>query len=190
MDPKCVLCLASTGKWILCQACEKALPWCEEGRSPRALFAYRPPVEEFIVALKFHEGLHFANWFGQKMIERWGVPEVDCIVPLPLHPIRQRERGFNQTLEIAKIVASETGVYLDRWSCRRIKHRPAQSQLKAKWRSSNVSSKMFSVSPALRGKKVLVIEDVITTGTTIRAFIGALEKAGVKEVMVWACCQA
>ena len=55
-----------------------------------------------MISFKYKQNLYFANWFAEKMILRWKRPEVDCIIPVPLHPHRQKERGFNQTLEIAK----------------------------------------------------------------------------------------
>lgn len=158
--------------------------------STRVLFWYQPPIEAFVVALKFEGALHYANWFAKKMLMQWKMPEVDCIIPVPLHPMRQRERGFNQTWEIAKIIVKKTGVPGDPWSATRHWHRPSQSQLSAAQRKRNVIPAMFTVSKALRNKRVLVVEDVITTGTTIRAFTEALHQAGVRSVTVWACAQA
>jgi len=183
----CLLCLTPTRSTLVCSTCEATLPWLE---GSRALFAYEPPLVNFIVRLKFRHELHFATWFAQMMLKTRERPEVDCIVPLPLHPRRQRERGFNQTLEIAKILSKQWAIPLDRGSCTRVKHASPQSELSARARQSNVTPSSFYVAPALEGKRVLVIEDVITTGTTLHAFECALRQAGVKEVLAWACCQA
>ena len=155
----------------------------------RALFAYDPPLKQFIHALKFQQGLHFADWFADKMIETWGKPEADCIVPVPLHPRRQCERGYNQTLEIAKRLHKISDIPLNRWDCQRSDYTLPQSHLHANERIHNIKPSSFVISSSLKNKSLLVIEDVITTGATIQAFIQALKKAGVKHVNVWACCQ-
>lgn len=140
-------------------------------------------------SLKYHQALYFANWFAEKMIARWECPEVDCIVPVPLHPQRQQERGFNQTLEIAKVLALKWSIPLDRWSCTRVRYHSSQSTLSARQRKNNITASAFKIDPHLKKKRVLVIEDVITTGATIRAFVDALEQVGVQEIIIWACCQ-
>lgn len=183
----CLLCLTPTPQNIVCLTCEASLPWLRNAAT-QALFAYESPMEGFIVRLKFRHELHFATWFAQMMIKTWGRPEVDCIVGLPLHPKRQRERGFNQTMEIAKVLSKHWKIPLDRWSCTRVKHNRPQSELSASVRKTNVTSSSFHIAPGLKGKRVLVIEDVITTGTTLLAFETALKNAGVSTVICWACC--
>lgn len=173
---------------VLCLSCEKTLPYLDQGE-PKVLFAYQPPVMQFMRSLKYHRALYFANWFAEKMRDRWECPRVDCIIPVPLHPLRQQERGFNQTLEIAKIIAMHFAIPLDRWSCTRIKYHASQSTLSANERKHNITASAFKIDPCLKQKRVLVIEDVITTGATLAAFTQALKQAGVQEVIVWACCQ-
>jgi ComF family protein len=185
----CLLCLHPHSQEILCQSCENTFPKMEQSH-PKVLFAYQDPLSYFMVSLKFHQALYFANWFAKKMIERWDPPTVDCIIALPLHPKRQQERGFNQTLEIAKVLSKHWKIPLDKWSARRIRYRKAQSSLTASERKKNVTPSAFQIDPKLKGKRVLVIEDVITTGTTLKAFEQALKLVGVKEVVIWACCQA
>lgn len=172
---------------VLCLSCEASLPYLDQG-DVKVLFAYQPPITLFMRSLKYHRALYFANWFAGKMLARWERPLVDCIVPVPLHPQRQQERGFNQTLEIAKVLAAHWSITLDRWSCTRIKYHPSQSTLSASQRK-NITFSAFHIGPSLKQKRVLVIEDVITTGATITAFVKALKQAGVQEVIVWACCQ-
>lgn len=186
----CLLCLKNIQKGLLCLDCEETLPFLDEHeQNPRVLFAYQSPVEQFMILFKYKQNLYFANWFAEKMILRWKRPEVDCIIPVPLHPHRQKERGFNQTLEIAKIVAAHWSIPLDRWSCKRVQYRFPQSSLSASRRKNNVKASSFRISSTFKHSRVLVIEDVITTGTTFNAFKEALQKAGVKEIVMWACCQ-
>lgn len=173
---------------VLCSSCEAMLPTLDQ-EAPKVLFAYQPPLSQFMKSLKYHQALYFANWFAEKMIARWERPEVDCIIPVPLHPRRQQERGFNQTLEIAKVLASHWSIPLDRGSCTRIKYHSSQSTLSANQRRNNITASAFKIDPRLKQKRVLVIEDVITTGATMKAFVNALQQTGVQDVIIWACCQ-
>lgn len=211
----CLLCLRpSRRNFALCEQCESGLPWFEAGcsicglplekatycltclQAPPAydklcaLWDYCFPVANFISHLKFGGELHFAKLLGSLMANHLTLTQsVDCIVPLPLHPRRQQERGFNQTLELARPIAAKWQLPIDKYSCRRISYKSAQAQLSARKRRKNVKAQAFQIADSLAGKRVLVIEDVITTGTTANAFARALKEQGVASVEIWACCR-
>lgn len=212
----CLFCLEPSGREIaLCPRCEEYLPWlsafCDTCALPlvagqtvcgqclyqvppyerlQALFDYQWPLTRFISNLKFHGQLHFAKMLGSLM-NQYLTPltPVDCIVPVPLHPKRQQSRGFNQTLEIAKVIATRKNLLLDKWSASKIIHTEAQSGLSAKKRSQNISERAFAIHPNFQAKHVLVIEDVVTTGATVEALTKALKRAGAETVEIWACCR-
>lgn len=203
----------------LCPRCEQNLPWialpCSYcalplansigGAQPicgeclyqapvyeylQALFDYQWPVHQFVSKLKFGSHLHFAKMLGSLMSHKLkALTPVDCMVAMPLHPKRQRERGFNQALEIAKIIAKKQQIRLDLFSCQRVKYTKAQASLSAKRRADNMHYSAFKISPKLRARHVLVIEDVVTTGSTVVAFTKALKQSGVETVEIWACCR-
>ncbi len=212
----CVLCLQPSQQQIaLCQACERLLPWLEHpcslcaDRVPpmsdlcgkclkclppyerlQSLFDYAWPVNGFISQLKYAGKLHFAKILGNLMLKRLSfVNPIDCVVGLPLHPNRQSQRGFNQAIELATIIAKGLCLPLDRWSCTKILDTKAQSLLSANKRSTNITSKSFHIDAGFNAKHVLVIEDVVTTGTTVQAFTQALKRHGARTVEIWSICR-
>ena len=109
----------------------------------------------------------------------------DLLIPVPLHPQRLRERGFNQSLELARVVARHYGLTLDWRSCRRVRSTPAQSGLseKARWRNLRDA---FQITCEMSGRHLMLMDDVITTGATLSALSQALLRAGAARVDVWA----
>jgi ComF family protein len=154
-----------------------------------ALFHYQPPVDNFITALKFNQQLLYAKLFGellttrlQQHYQQQQLPEL--IMPVPLHPQRLRERGFNQALEIARPIAKQLKLPLAINSCERIRLTVAQSSLPATERQANVKN-AFKINSTFKGKHVAIIDDVITTGHTIAELSKTLRKSGVERIDVW-----
>jgi len=115
----------------------------------------------------------------------------DCIVPVPLYKTRRRERGFNQSLLLAEVLARDAfpGAALDE-SLKRIRPTRAQSRLKPEQRTLNVRGAFAVAGEALKGKRVLLVDDVITTGDTITECAKALRRAGAQEVDAFAVALA
>ncbi|MBS0288999.1 MAG: ComF family protein [Proteobacteria bacterium] len=155
-----------------------------------ALFNYAWPVSGFIAHLKYAGKLHFAKMLGSLMAKHLSCQyPIDCVIAMPLHPKKQRQRGFNQTIEIAKWIAKMQKRPLNNWHCTKITDTQAQAKLSAADRGKNLSAKAFYISPNFVAKHVLVIEDVVTTGATIHAFATALKNHGVSTVEVWCVCR-
>lgn len=154
-----------------------------------ALFHYQTPVDNFITALKFQQQLLYARLFGELLSKRLQaiysdqvLPEL--IIPVPLHPKRLRERGFNQALEIARPIAKKLKLPIDIIHCERIRMTAAQSLLAANERQTNLKN-AFKIQPTLKAKHVAIIDDVITTGHTITEFSKALQQIGVERIDIW-----
>jgi ComF family protein len=155
----------------------------------RSLLAYRPPASELIRSLKFSGNLNGIATF-HALIMREDLlnvfAEPDIVVPVPLHIQRLRERGFNQALVIAKGCLPgwrkkiTTGLLL--------RHSPTipQSQLSGKDRRTNLKN-VFSLADTgqIAGAKVLLIDDVYTTGSTVNECSKALRRAGAKRIEVF-----
>lgn len=110
----------------------------------------------------------------------------NLIVPVPLHPIKLREREFNQAERLAAILAVATGIQLNTHSVRRLAPTRTQTQLTRAERAANVRHAFVPRPGAdLRGKRVVLVDDVLTTGATTSACAGALRRAGAAEVCVW-----
>lgn len=150
---------------------------------------YRFPVDAMIKSLKFRRHTWIAPAFAELLEEplgRSGI-EPDAIVPLPLHRWRHARRGFNQASEIAAEVGKRTGIPL-RAILRRTRATKAQSDLDAAERRRNVHGAFRARRTPLR--EVLLLDDVITTGETIRAAARALRRAGIPTIHAIAVARA
>jgi ComF family protein len=172
---------------IHCGACRTALPPFDK---VYALFPYRDAVPFLISALKFHAELQVAKLFSTLFIERitsyWyqKSPLPDLIIPIPLHKERLETRGFNQALEIAKPIAKALRLPLDTTGLIRVRATLAQSGLSAELRKSNVED-AFSVTKTYQARSVALLDDVMTTGHTIRACCALLKQQGASRIDVW-----
>jgi ComF family protein len=106
------------------------------------------------------------------------------VVPVPLHPERERERGFNQAALLGRALAARAGLAADEWSLSRVTHTEKhRAGMDARARRESVEDAFEVVRPRLvRGESVLVVDDVFTTGATVSACAGALRAAGAREV--------
>lgn len=153
-----------------------------------AVFAYAFPVDALIRALKFNEQLLLAPQLAGRLAQRIEA-RPDCIVPMPLHPARLRERGFNQSLELARRIASQLEIPLLEQACQRVRDTLPQSALPWKERGKNMR-KAFACTVDLKGKHVAVVDDVMTSGASINELARALRQAGAREVSAWVIARA
>jgi ComF family protein len=114
------------------------------------------------------------------------------IVPVPLHPERERERGFNQAAVLGRALARETNLPLDEWSLARVAHGERhRAGMDARGRRESVEAAFRVVRPRLvEGQRVLLVDDVFTTGATVSACAVALKAAGASEVFVLTLARA
>lgn len=182
--PRCALPLTAAEQ--ICGHCQRRPPRFD---ATVALFRYAPPVDGLIHALKFGQALHFAPLFAELLTTRLaGRPPPDCILPVPLHPRRQRERGFNQAVEIARPLARRLGCRLDLGGCVRLRATAPQTGLSAAARRHNLRD-AFALARPLGGRSVAVLDDVMTTGGTLDAIAGVLRRGGAEYIEVWVCAR-
>lgn len=110
---------------------------------------------------------------------------VSCVVPVPLHASRLCQRGFNQALELLRLLAWAAGLRIDWRTVRRTRMTVAQSGLSAVRRTRNVPG-AFAVTRRFDGERVAIFDDVVTAGELARA----MRQAGAREVLLWACARA
>jgi ComF family protein len=155
-----------------------------------APFLYAPPLAEFVQALKYARQRYLGRILGELLaVEDAGLGGADFIVPVPLHPVRLRERHFNQADEIARPLARRLQIPLQpALIVRRLAGPPqAGRDREQRWRSVQHA---FTVKHRLAGAHAVVVDDVVTTGATVNAVAGALKSAGAKRVSVWAVARA
>lgn len=155
-------------------------PWDEA----RSLYYYKGTVRELIHNLKFKKRpgataalAHLA--MGKILMLDW---EYDIIVPMPLSGRRLRQRGFNQCLELARgIFPAERGK-IDVFSLVKIRDNPPQSGLAKRERLKNVKNAFKALPDRIKGRRILLLDDIYTTGATAKEAASALRRAGARSI--------
>jgi ComF family protein len=171
-----------------CAACLQSSPVFDRAA---AAFDYAFPWDRLIAEFKFRGGLEWSAPLAECLVRALGAEDlaVDVITAVPLSPQRLRERGYNQSWEIARRVARQVhlparGDVLLRW-----RDTPHQAQLDRRQRDANLRGAFMPASAAarqwLQGRRVALVDDVLTTGTTANEATRALREAGAACVHLW-----
>jgi ComF family protein len=169
----------------VCGRCQRHPPAFDRCFAP---YAYDGNIGHLITRLKYGHKLACARLLGAMLADRIPTGNRDLpriLIPVPLHPARMRERGFNQAVEIARAVSRRTGIPLDADLVRRTRATPSQVELPRRERLKNVRG-AFAVSRAAGWRHVAILDDVVTTGSTASEIARTLKASGVKQVSVWA----
>ena len=167
----------------LCGACLAQPPAFARARAP---LVYAGPARQLVLALKHGRRLHLARMMARAMLRVAGdLPADAVIVPVPSHRWRLWQRGFNQAAEIARHLARQSGRPLLVDALDRIKPTASTKGMTRTARLKNVQG-AFQVgrADAIRGRAVILIDDVMTTGATVSACAAKLTKAGARHVEV------
>ena len=155
----------------------------------RAAVAYRGVARQMVQGLKYRDRTDLAPWMARWMMRAGAdvLAEAGVIVPVPLHWRRFLRRRFNQSAELARALSRLSGVPFEPAAVKRVKRTGQQVGLQRQEREQNVRAAFRVPAEAeilLAGRRVLVVDDVYTTGATVRAVTGALTKAGAGAVDV------
>jgi ComF family protein len=195
--PRCCLCgfEGQAPDKDLCCFCEADLPWDLESREGRVTaLRFEPPADELVRRLKYANALPQARVLGELLAQRVREARVTLprlLVPVPLHAARLRERGFNQALAIARYAGRSLGVAQSRDSVRRLRDTPSQTGLGLEDRRLNVAGAFGIADDRSRRRlrtagHVAVVDDVLTTGSTLEELRSSLLREGVARVDLWA----
>lgn len=158
-------------------------------------FEFNRPLQDLIHQLKYRNRPGIGRFLGSllaKRVEREpGIPHITGVVPVPLHPVRKRERGYNQSAYIARGISDETGIPVLENVLGRNRNTPTQTSLCPEARMANVEG-VFDVarSDAVRGATVSLVDDIFTTGATINSCARALLQAGAGRVFALTVARA
>jgi ComF family protein len=150
-----------------------------------APLAWAFPVDALVTRFKYGGALHYGRSLGLLLAASVADRPVHAVLPVPLHPSRQAERGFNQARELARPAAAAAGAPLWPHGCRRVRDTVPQAGLSGTSRRRNPSG-AFVASARVEGLDVAVVDDVLTTGATAVAVTAALRAAGAARVEIWA----
>lgn len=163
-----------------CAACEREKPAYD---ATLALYDFVFPVDAMVHALKYRHRLSMASFFGAALAARaqdFGA-HVNLILPMPLHPRRLAERGFNQAVELARPLARVRGLPLGLAVVSKLRDIPAQAGLDREARLRNPRG-AFECDVSLQGQRVIVVDDVMTTGATLGELARTLKRQGASWV--------
>ena len=152
-----------------------------------AACSYQERVKDAIHQLKYRNQVNLAQPLGKLLNKALKVAEVgfrpDCIIPVPLHPDRLKQRGYNQALEISRPLARKMQVPIDTTLLQRALKPPPQHGLTAAQRRRNLRN-AFIVTTTTSARNILLVDDVMTTGETVRECCRVLTKNNNTEVQV------
>ena len=217
--PRCLVCRArGVGTLDLCHACMTGLPWLEQAcrscaipltapqrcghclqRPPplaetHAACLYGAPLDRLLPRFKFHHDLAAGRLLSQLMAHAFrslpgAWPQPAALLPIPLHPRRLRQRGYDQALELARPLARALGLPLLDHALQRVRNTTPQSRLQAIERQRNLKDAFRVERNATLPAHVVLVDDVMTTGATLHAAATALHLAGVPRVDAWVCAR-
>jgi competence protein ComFC len=190
----CAECDART-PWPADAACMASQPLGEGYPDLKVVSAARfdTPLREAIHRFKYEGRRQLATIFGVQMGALWARCSwpVDTIVPVPLHASRLRERGFNQSLLLAKEVSAINSLPIQAQALRRVRATQQQAQLNGPdARQTNVQGAFAAAQALVVGKAILLVDDVFTTGATLAACAVVLYQAGASEVVALTLARA
>ena len=216
LPPRCLLCgETGVGGRDLCRACAEALPWnrhaCPRCAIPlpqseavcgqclrrppplaraHAACVYGFPFDRLVPRFKFHHDLAAGRLMADLLLDAVAAaPRPQAIIPIPLHAMRLRQRGYDQALELAKPVAHALDIPLRADALQRIRPTAPQSELDAVARQRNLRRAFVVRAGVALPAHVVLVDDVMTTGATLNAAAKTLLRAGVTRVDAWVCAR-
>lgn len=190
-EPRCKKC----GKQIrreeeeYCADCQRVRHEYTEGR---ALFAYDAVMQQSVAAFKYKGRQEYAVWYGEELVKRlggqiehWGA---EVLIPVPVHRTRFRKRGYNQAALLAEQIARCTGIKVDESVLVRTKKTVAQKELSTRDRRKNLQEAFQFGKNVVQYKKVILVDDIYTTGSTADACAKVLKQNGTEQVYLLCLC--
>ena len=150
----------------------------------KAAFTYEYPISQVLQQYKYNQQLFLAETFAELMLQKIQAQNIDHIIPMPLHPNRLQERGFNQSLEVSRIIGKHLNIRVNGQAVLRIKLSPPQASLPLKEHVRNMKG-AFICNENLSGMRIALIDDVMTTGASLNALAKAVKAKGAAHVECW-----
>jgi len=184
LGPACTLCATPLpdASFTQCGFCIKHPPSLDKVFAP---YRFEEPLRTLLHDFKYREKLYLGDFLAQKMLlsKPTFIPENTCFIPIPLHKKRLHQRGFNQAAILANNLAKKLGEPCLPHYIKKIRNTLPQAELEAKARRKNIRNS-FKIKP-IPYQRVILIDDLITTGSTANELAYQLKLKGVKEVHLW-----
>ncbi len=188
LGPACLRCAMPLESAQICGRCLMQPPVSAHSFS---LYRYQAAIKRCITSFKFHQQLQFADFFASRMQQQIALREdlPDSLIPIPLHPLRLRQRGFNQAHEIARRLAQSLKLQCQPGLLQRVRYTRSQSQLSFKQRGQNLR-RAFSCCTETVPAHIAIIDDVMTSGHTSAEAAKVLQQHGAETIEVWTIARA
>jgi ComF family protein len=182
LQTSCPQCALPTPAGEICGACLKHPPAFDR---TLAVYAYAFPLDTLVQQCKYAGATSLTAFFAEKMAYRASAESgIDYLLPMPLHPTRLAHRGFNQAAEIARRLSPLVTLPWLPNACLRVRDTPSQAGLDLKARQRNLRG-AFACNLDLSGKRVALIDDVMTSGSSLNELARVVRKAGAVEIQAW-----
>jgi len=188
LEHACAICALplSASPFQICGHCIQKKPYFDRAIAP---IAFNTVLRTLLHAFKYHNQLYLTTFFANLILQHLPEDALDtqCLIPVPIHMTRMRQRGFNQAVLLTKLLAKKLQKKYDLRHCKKIVSTEPQAELNVYDRQKNLNHS-FKVHP-LPYQHVTIIDDVITTGSTVNELAKTLKKSGVTKVDVWCCAR-
>ena len=185
LGPSCYKCLTPIAQHDknICAHCAAGVPFDQV----LALTRYIPPISDLICRLKYQRHIYLAKVLGTLLashIKKHCRTLPELLITVPLHKQRIRQRRFNQAVEIARTVSAQLNLKTDYQCVEKTKMTPLQTTLTARQRRQNLKG-AFRLRYPIHAQSVAILDDVMTTGTTVSEIASLLKANGVSRVEIW-----
>jgi len=181
-DARCPQCALPSPGGAVCGACLRRPPAFDRAE---AVHAYAFPLDVLVRHCKYQGALEPTDLFARELAGRVRSRDrADVLIPMPLHPRRLGERGFNQAAEIARRLSRHLRIPWLPDACRRVRDTPPQAGLDLKARRRNLRG-AFRCDADLTGQRVALVDDVMTSGASLNELARTVKKAGAESITAW-----
>jgi ComF family protein len=148
-------------------------------------YEYKEPLRTLITDFKFHHGYDLLSYLSELFLSQLPAEakQTQCLIPVPLHRKKQAKRGYHQTHMLAKSLGKKLKIPVSLRYCQKIIETASQSQLNRQERQQNLKDAFQFLKPPFQ--KITLIDDIITTGSTIQTVAQGFQKLGVEQIDVW-----
>ena len=188
LGPACRYCAEPLpdSHFLVCGKCIQKKPAID---AVMTAYLFEEPLRTLLHEFKYREGLHLLSYLATLMKQALPTTpyQTDCLMPVPMHPKRLRQRGFNQAAELAKYLAREFNWPCELSLCQKHLNTAPQASLSAADRQKNLNHAF--TAKATHYQHITLIDDLFTTGSTANALARVLKQKGVARVDLWCCAR-
>ena len=188
LGPACQHCALPlpASNYMICGHCIQKKPDIDQ---TIAACHFKEPLRTLLHAFKYHDGLYLTSFLATLILDAipTNAPKPQCFLPVPMHPKRLRQRGFNQSVELAKCLSHALKIPYNVTHCKKTINTAPQAGLNAAQRRTNLKQAFHAKT--LPYQHITLIDDLLTTGSTANELANVLKNNGATRVDLWCCAR-